>query len=97
LSARVSRLGAPARGEYKALASDLHLNIPREIEHANETCESCLISISALIALAAWVTSAASPGQADANTGSGETISITELQQRIDVKSLPFQQIVDPI
>lgn len=53
-----------------------------------------LISISAVIALAAWVTSAASPGQADANTG---TISVIELQQGIDAKSLPVQQIVDPI
>jgi hypothetical protein len=53
-----------------------------------------LISISAVIALAAWVTSAASPGQADANTG---TISVIELQQGIDTKSLPLQQIVDPI
>ena len=56
-----------------------------------------LISISAVIVLAAWVTSPASPGQADANTGSEQTISVIELQQRIDVKSLPFQQIVDPI
>jgi hypothetical protein len=53
-----------------------------------------LISISAVIALAAWVTSAASPGHADANTG---TISVIELQQGIDTKSLPVQQIVDPI
>jgi len=56
-----------------------------------------LISISAVIALAAWVTSAASPGQADANTGSGQTISVIELQQGIDVKSLPVQHISDPI
>jgi hypothetical protein len=56
-----------------------------------------LISISAVIALAAWVTSAASPGQADAIAGSGQTISVIELQQGIDVKSLPIQQIVDPI
>ena len=53
-----------------------------------------LICISTVIALAAWVTSAASPGQADANTG---TISVIELQQGIDSKSLPVQQIVDPI
>ena len=55
-----------------------------------------LIYISAIIALAAWVTSAASPGQADANTGSGQTISVIELQQSMDTKSLPIQQIVDP-
>ena len=55
-----------------------------------------LISISAVIALAAWITSAASPGQADANTGSGQTISVIELQQSMDTKSLPIQQIVDP-
>jgi hypothetical protein len=56
-----------------------------------------LISIFAVIALTAWVTSAASPGQADTNTGSEQTISVIELQQGIDVKSLPVQQIVDPI
>ena len=56
-----------------------------------------LIVISAVIALAAWVTSAASPGQADAITGAGLTISVIELQQGIDVKSLPVQQISDPI
>ena len=52
-----------------------------------------LISISAVIALAAWVTSAASPGQADANTG--QTISVIGLQQGIDVKSLPVQETGD--
>lgn len=56
-----------------------------------------LISISAALVLAAWVTSAASPGQADATAGSGQTISVIELQQGIDVKSLPIQQISDPI
>ena len=56
-----------------------------------------LISISVVVALAAWVTSAASPGQAVAITGSGQTISVIELQQGIDVKSLPIQQIGDPI
>jgi len=56
-----------------------------------------LISISAALVLAAWVTSAASPGQADANTGSGQTISVIELQQGIDIKNLPVQQVDDPV
>jgi hypothetical protein len=56
-----------------------------------------LISISVVVALAAWVTSAASPGQADAITGAGQTISVIELQQGVDVKSLPTQQIGDLI
>ena len=56
-----------------------------------------LIVISAVIALAAWVTSAASPCQADANTGSGQTISVIELQQGIDIKNLPVQQVDDPV
>ena len=56
-----------------------------------------LISISAVIALAAWITSTASPGQADANTGPGQTISVIELHQGIDVKNLPIQQVADPI
>ena len=56
-----------------------------------------LIVISAALALAAWVTSAGSPGQAEAITGAGQTISVIELQQGIDVKSLPVQQIGDLI
>lgn len=56
-----------------------------------------LLSISAALALAAWVTSAASPGQADAITGAGQTISVIGLQQGIDVKSLPVQETGDLI
>jgi hypothetical protein len=56
-----------------------------------------LISISAALALAAWIMSAASPGQADANAGSGQTISVNELHEGIDVKNLPIQQVDDPI
>jgi hypothetical protein len=43
------------------------------------------------------VSSAGSPGQANAITGAGQTISVIELQQGIDVKSLPVQQIGDLI
>ena len=56
-----------------------------------------LIVISAALVLAAWVTSAGSPGQAEAIIGAGQTISVIELQQGIDVKSLPVQQIGDLI
>ena len=56
-----------------------------------------LIAISAALVLAAWVTSAASPGQAKATTGAGQTISVIELQQGVDIKSLPVQQTADPI
>ncbi|HEY7229941.1 MAG TPA: hypothetical protein VH558_06175 [Pseudolabrys sp.] len=56
-----------------------------------------LISISAIIALVAWVTSTASPGQADASIGPGQTISVIELHRGIDVKNLPTQQVDDPI
>jgi hypothetical protein len=56
-----------------------------------------LISISAALALAAWVTSAASPGQADAITATEQTISVIELHKGIDAKNLPIQQIGDPI
>ena len=55
-----------------------------------------LIVISVILALTAWVTSAASPGQADAIIGAAQTLSVIELQQGIPPKSLPIQQIVDP-
>jgi hypothetical protein len=54
-----------------------------------------LIVISVLLALTAWVTSAASPGQVN-TIGATQTLSVIELQQGIATKSLPIQQIVDP-
>ena len=56
-----------------------------------------LIVISAVLALTAWATSVGTSGQAEAITGAGQNISVIELQQGIDTKSLPVQQIVDPI
>ena len=56
-----------------------------------------IIVISVALALTAWATSVGSPGQAEAITGAGQTISVIELQNGIDTKSLPVQQIVDPI
>ena len=56
-----------------------------------------LIVISAALVLAAWVTSVGSLGQAKATTGAGQTVSVIELQQGIDIKSLPVQQTADPI
>lgn len=56
-----------------------------------------LIVICAVLALTAWATSVGSNGQAEAITGAGKAISVIELQKGIDTKSLPVQQIVDPI
>ena len=56
-----------------------------------------LIVVCAVLALAAWVTSVGSFGQAEAITGAPQSISVIELQQSIDTKSLPIQQIADPI
>ena len=56
-----------------------------------------LVVISIAAALAAWVVSAASPGEVDTIAGPGQTISVIELQRGIDVKSLPVQEIVNPI
>ncbi len=56
-----------------------------------------LIVICAALALTAWATSVGSSGQAEAITGAPQSISVIELQQGIDTRSLPVQQIADPI
>ena len=56
-----------------------------------------LIVICAVLALTAWATSVGSSGQAEAITGAQQSISVIELQQGIDTRSLPVQQIADPI
>jgi hypothetical protein len=56
-----------------------------------------LIVICAVLALAAWVTSVGSFNQAEAITGTPQSISVIELQQGVDTKNLPVQQIADPI
>jgi hypothetical protein len=61
-----------------------------------------LAGVSVVIALAVailaiWVNPAALTGQAEALTEPIIGISIDELQLRVDVKSLPVQEIADPI
>lgn len=56
-----------------------------------------LIVICAVLVLTAWATSVGSSGQAEAITGAPQGISVIELQQSIDARSLPVQQVADPI
>ena len=56
-----------------------------------------LIITFAAAAVAAWATSPALTGQAEAISEAVQGISVPELQQRIDIKSLPVHQTADPI
>lgn len=56
-----------------------------------------LIVVVAVAAVAVWAKSPAFTNQAQAITGATQGISPDELQQRIDIKSLPVQEIADLI
>jgi hypothetical protein len=56
-----------------------------------------LIVVVAVAAVAVWAKSPAFTNQAQAIAGATQGISPDELQKRIDIKSLPIQEIADLI